>query len=125
LRESGEPDLCIRGMGWVAERMGDRITASVPTGKWFEGELIYDISAADFERLRSEPEAFCEIHRSYNEVRGDGWTAQRDRICVIYLRPSHFPDNRRFEIPNEAFERLRDEPARFVEIYSAFRTNHV
>ena len=125
MSDRDEPDLCIRGMGWVAERMGGRITASVPTGKWDEGELTYDISAADFERLRSEPGAFGEIHRSYNEVRGDGWTAQRDNICIVYLQPSHFADNRRFRISNDAFERLRGEPARFDEVYAAFRTDHV
>ena len=119
------PDLCIRGMGWVAERCGDRLTASVPTGRWDEGELTYAISAADFDRLQSEPEAFSEIHRKYNEVRGPGWTAQRDNVCIVYLDRSRFEGNRRFRIPDEAFERLRDDPSLFDALFAAHRNDHV
>jgi hypothetical protein len=115
----------LRGMGWVARRWGERTTASVPTGKWDQGELFYDISAADFAQLRVDPATFSEMHRKYNWVSGPGWSAQREDVCVVYLLPSHFPDNRRFKIPNDAFERLRDDPSRFDEIYAAFRTDYV
>jgi hypothetical protein len=121
----GRPDLCIRGMGWTAERRGGRITASVPTGKWMQGELTYPISAADFDRLRDDPAAFNEIHKSCNEVRGPGWTAQRDDSCIVYLDKSRFEDNRRFRIPNHAFEQLRDDPAAFDEVYRAYRTDYI
>jgi hypothetical protein len=117
--------LCIRGMGWTAERHGDRITASVPTGKWDQGELTYAISRSDFDRLRDDPGAFIEIHKRHNEVRGPGWTAQRDDCCIVYLDKSRFEDDRRFRIPNEAFERLRDDPAVFDKIYSACRTDYI
>ncbi len=119
------PDETIKGMGWVAERYADRTTASVATGKWMEGELTYPISAAEFDRLRGEPDAFKEIHAKYNEVRGPGWTAQRDNVCIVYLDRSQFEDNRRFRIPNDAFERLRDDPALFDEIYRAWRTDYI
>jgi len=125
LSGSERPELCIRGMGWTADRRGDRITASVPTGKWDQGELTYEIGEAEFDRLREDPGAFREIHARYNEVRGPGWTAQREDSCIVYLDKSRFDDNRRFRIPNEAFERLRDDPAAFDEIYSVYRTDHV
>ena len=125
MRDFDTSDLCIRGMGWTAERRGDRITASVPTGKWDQGELTYAISASDFDRLRDDPSQFAEIHKSHNEVRGPGWTAQRDESCIVYLDKPRFEDNRRFRIPNEAFERLRDDPAAFDKIYSACRTDYI
>ncbi len=115
----------LRGMGWVAERNNSRTTASVPTGKWDTGEFTFKISDEDFERLRTDPGSFGQLFRKYNEIRGDGWTAQREEICIVYLRPDRFPDNRRFGIPHEAFERLYRDPGLFEELYSTHHTNYV
>jgi hypothetical protein len=115
----------LSGMGWVAERDGGRTTASVPTGKWDTGEFTFDISNEDFERLRTDPGSFNLLFKKYNEIKGDSWTAQREEICIVYLRPDRFPDNRRFAIPHEAFERLQRDPGLFEELYSTYHTNYV
>ena len=112
-------------MGWFAERAGERATASVPTGQWNQGELVYEISLAEFDRLKLVPGAFHAIHRRHNEVRGDGWVVQRDDKCVAFLDRARFADNRRFAIPNEAFERLRADPTLFDEIHRAHGADYV
>ena len=122
---SGSGDLCLRGMGWVAERNGGASTASVPTGMCDTGEFTFEISNEDFERLRTDPDSFGQLYKKYNEIKGDGWTAQREEICIVYLRPERFPDNRRFGIPHEDFERLCRDPGLFEELYSTHHTNYV
>ena len=122
---NGSEHQTLRGMGWFAERKDGRATASVPTGKWDTGELVFDISQDDFERLRAEPESFHALFDKYNVIKGDGWTARRDDTCTVYLSPDRFADNRRFSIPNDAFERLQRDPGFFEELYSTFHTNYV
>ena len=125
MTDDAPPDECIKGMGWYAERRGERHILSTPTGRWSMGELVNEISADDYARLRADGAAIHDILRAHNEIRGEGWTAQRDDTCVVYLMPERFPDNRRFSIPDEAFQRLREDPSQFDEIYEAYRSAYI
>ncbi len=122
---NGSESQTLSGMGWVAERNDSGTTASVPTGKWDTGEFTFAISQEDFEHLRTDPGSFSQLFKKYNEIKGDGWTAQREEICIVYLRPERFADNRRFAIPHDAFERLYRDPALFGELYATHHTNYV
>jgi hypothetical protein len=112
-------------MGWYIERIGDRVVASVPTGRWDTGRLSFAISREEFERLKAGTEAFRDIFNRHNEVRGEGWVAQREETCIVFLEPERFADSRRFRIPDEAFERLRGDPGLFDDIYRAHHTDCV
>ena len=112
------------GSGWFAQRTPEGASLSVPTGKWDSGDLTFAITSEEFDRLRTEADAVRDIVDKYNKAEGEGWSAQREDSCVVYLLPSHFADTRRFQIPNEAFERLRDDPALFDEIYAAHHADY-
>ncbi|HEX8642887.1 MAG TPA: hypothetical protein VF702_03125 [Allosphingosinicella sp.] len=113
------------GMGWYARRNGDRAILSLPTGMWDTGDELHPISIAEFHRLREEPDSIREVRRRCEQGPYDeGWWAAREGKCIVYLRRDRFPDERPFEIPFSAFERLGEAEA-FDEIYREYRANHV
>jgi len=100
----------LEGVGWIAERGPRGATASHVVGKWSESELTYAITDDEFETLRTQPERYLEISNRYNRIRADGWWAERDERVYICLQQERFGQTIFFHVPNEAFERLRDDP---------------
>jgi hypothetical protein len=98
----------------------------MPIGMWDTGDVLYPISIAEFHRLREDPDSIHELHRRCEKgPYEEGWSAERNPKCIVYLWGDRFPDKRGFEIPLSAFERLGEEPGAFDEIYRDFHANHI
>lgn len=106
----------IGGNGWVAQRGDGWATMSTPTGKWGNTDITFPITLHEFADLRVDPRRSMSIHEKYNAVRGDGWWARRDETCTVCLQDDRYGRQCWFHLPNEAFERLRDDPRLIASI---------
>lgn len=57
------------GQGWKASRTADGFILSWLSGELVDKELTAEISREEFERLRSNPEAFDEIQFEHDPYR--------------------------------------------------------
>jgi len=57
------------GEGWVARHTGDRYTLGWDGGELATKAVEVEISKAEFERLRTDPESFVEIRFEHDPYR--------------------------------------------------------